>query len=231
MIGRRNLTRQSRKPSSRVLALVVAGVNILVCGAVTTTLILTSGETSREPPVAASLSSKPVTETRTGIPASDPTPMTTTSTPPSSAETLAGYQQVFGPGGMMTYIPVTWQPVPTKSTGSVQANDPEGTSRFVRYGGSLQSASDAYERHAQNEQELSAKNPNFTRLHFEMTVVRGMPAIDREFQYDEAGVRRHARGVFWLARGHEYFVYVSAPDALWQHTEEIFVVMLDNATP
>jgi hypothetical protein len=58
-----------------------------------------------------------------------------------------------------------------------------------------------------------------------------MAAIDWEFEYDADTGRRHVRSVYWLANGHEYFVYAAAPVEFWPDTQPILDVMLDHATP
>lgn len=203
-----------------------------MCGAVAATLILVDRAASDIPPAAASPSLERATEA--GSEMSAFTTSSTTSPPTSSvADLLAGYRQVSGPGGMTTYVPVGWPSVPMPTNPSaVQADEPAATSRFVRYGGGYDAtAPAAYDRHVLDESRLVALYQNFARIRLDVTDVRGMPAIDREFQFDKDGVRRHARGVYWIARGREYFVYASAPAPQWQQIQPILDVMLEHSTP
>ena len=108
---------------------------------------------------------------------------------------------------------------------------PDGHDPEVRYGGSATAVTDSYEVHADYEREFSSDKANYVSLRLEPRSVRGMSAIDWEFEYDATDGRRHVRSVYWLAQGYEYFVYASAPAALWPETQEILDVMLDNATP
>jgi hypothetical protein len=133
---------------------------------------------------------------------------------------------------MTTYIPNGW---PTKSAtgpGAMQADDPTGASILLRYGGSTTPELDTYQVHSDYEQQFAANRSGYSILHLDQSTVRGMAAVDWEFEYDPQGdVRRHVRSIYWLYQGYEYFVYVSAPVDQWSHAQEILDVMLDNATP
>lgn len=208
--------------SSRTLALVAAGANLVVC-----TTIVTLQFALRPPdPLAeavTALESFPETVTET---VSEPTEAPTTTTPP-----LADYLLVTGPGGMTTYVPAHWPTKVANGPGAMQADDPAGTSRLLRYGGSPTPVTDSYQLHVDYEAQFSRNKNAYVSLRLERTFVRGMSAIDWEFEYDAQDGRRHVRSVYWLAQGHEYFVYASAPAALWPQTQEILDVMLDYSTP
>jgi hypothetical protein len=213
------------QPTSRLLALVAAGVNLVVCGAIVAVVVaLRPGGT---PDVADTpLGSPPVATVTETVSES---PVTTTITTTTAA--LGEYQQVSGPGGMTTYIPASWPTKVATGPGAMQADDPEGTSRVLRYGGSTTSLTDSYQLHADYERQFAENKSGYVSLRLERTVVRGMVAIDWEFEYDAEEGHRHVRSVYWLAQGYEYFVYASAPVPLWPETQEIFDVMLDNSTP
>jgi hypothetical protein len=192
-----------RQVSSRLLALAVAGTNFVVCCGVATAQYALRPD---DPPATAVLVL-------------------------DMPETFDEYQQVSGPGGMTTHIPADW---PTKvSTGPVtmQADDPTGGLRVLRYGGYATPVTDSYQVHVDHERRFSVDRAGYVSLRLARTTVRGMPAIDWEFEYDAREGRRHVRSVYWLARGHEYFVHASAPVPLWRETQEILDVMLDNSTP
>ena len=206
--------------SSRTLALVAAGANLVVC-----TTIVTLQYTLRPPdPMAeavAAFESFPETVTET---VSEPPVTTATSAP-------ADYQLVAGPGGMTTHIPAYWPTKVAAGPGAMQADDPTGTARLLRYGGAPTPVADSYQLHVDYEAQFSRNKDGYVSLRLERTYVRGMSAIDWEFEYDAQDGRRHVRSVYWLAQGHEYFVYASAPVALWPETQEILDVMLDHSTP
>lgn len=196
-----------RQVSSRLLALVVAGANFVVCcGVVTAQYVLRPD---------------------------DPLPkaVLVLDMPETFAPPRDQYQQVTGPGGMTTHIPAGWPTKVSTGPGAMQADDPAGGPRFLRYGGSATPVTDCYQVHVDYERVFSRDKAGYVSLRMARMTVRGMPAIDWEFEYDAREGRRHVRSVYWLARGHEYFVYASAPVPLWPETQEILDVMLDNATP
>lgn len=227
-----------------MLALAAAGVIIVVCGAVVAALLLVqdvpSGadsvasnfpfevgtETYTEPEIYTEpetlIESETYTETDTGEYTTDET----------TASPLDGFQQVSGPGGMTTHIPDGWPTKVATGPGAMQADDPTGASIVLRYGGSTTPELDTYQVHADYEQEFAANRSGYSGLRLDRSTVRGMSAVDWEFEYDpKDDVRRHVRSVYWLSQGYEYFVYVSAPVDQWPPAQEILDVMLDNATP
>lgn len=213
-----------------MLALAVVGANLLVCGAVAAVLVLM--RPGPPDPVDAGADTPPVA-TRTPEPSQDtdyswegePSGTTSSSTTPNDCE------QIDGPGGMTTCIPLGWPTKDTGNEGSAQADDPAGSTKFVRFGGSPPAGPDSYTIHADYERGFAGRHTNFVSLRLEQTTLRGMPAIDWEFTYDAPEGPRHVRSVYWLAQGYEYFVYSSAPAALWPEGQQILDVMLDTATP
>lgn len=196
-----------RQVSSRLLALAVAGANFVVCCGVATAQYALRPD---DPPATAVL---------------------VLDMPERFAAPLDEYQQVTGPGGMTTHIPAGWPTKVSTGPGAMQADDPTGSTRFLRYGGSATPVTDSYPAHVDHERGFSRDRTGYVSLRLERTTVRGMPAVDWEFEYDARDGRRHARSVYWLAQGHEYFLHASAPVPLWLETQEILDVMLDNSTP
>jgi hypothetical protein len=230
-----------------MLALAAAGVIIVVCGAVVAALFLVRDvppgesdsaasefpfdagtETYTEPEVYTETETfETYTETETAE--EFPTEETTEET---TASPLDAFQQVSGPGGMTTYVPSGWPTKRATGPGAMQADDPTGAAILLRYGGSATTELDTYQVHADYEQDFAANRSGYELFHLDRSTVRGMSAVDWEFEYDPQGdVRRHVRSVYWLSQGYDYFVYVSAPVGQWPQAQEILDVMLDNATP
>lgn len=223
------------QPSPLTLTLAAAGVVIVVCGAVVAALLLVRDVPSSETgsaavvyPFEAGTQPYPepevITETFTE-------PETTIETTTTTVAAPVGYEQVTGPGGMTTYIPAGWPTKTATGPGAMQADDPAGA-LLLRYGGSTTSELDTYQVHEDYEGQFAANRSGYSRLRLDRSTVRGMSAVDWEFEYDPQGdTRRHIRSVYWLSQGYEYFVYVSAPVDQWSQAQEILDVMLDNATP
>lgn len=220
------------QPSSRFLALVLAGGNVLVCGAVTALMLVVRhhGSPAASPEL-------PLAETVTVVEqpswTEEPAPSSTEDHPSTSEEPGPGadFHEVTGPGGMTTHIPATWPTKRATGPGAMQADDPTGLDRVLRYGGSPTPVTDSYDVHADYERQFSANKTDYVSIRLERTDVRGMSAIDWEFEYLVDGVRRHVRSVYWLAGGYEYFVYASAPVDFWPDTQPILDVMLTYSTP
>jgi hypothetical protein len=229
-----------------MLALAAAGVLIVVCGAVTAALLLvrdvpSSGGDSAETTFPLGVGTEtypepeiyPETETFTESETySETVPAEEYTTDETTASPQEGFQHVSGPGGMTTYIPDGWPTKTATGPGAMQADDPTGASTVLRYGGSATPELDTYQVHVDYEQQFAASRSGYSLLHLDRSTVRGMSAVDWEFEYDpKDDVRRHVRSVYWLSQGYEYFVYASAPVDQWPHAQEILDVMLDNATP
>jgi hypothetical protein len=227
-----------------MLALAAAGVIVVVCGAVVAALLLVGDVPASETDSAAApfvfateTYAEPDVYTETETYA-EPEPYTETETTeefPTDVPTTAPldeFQQVSGPGGMTTYIPSGWPTKRASGPGAMQADDPTGAAILLRYGGSATPEQDTYQVHADYEQQFAANRSGYELVRLDRSAVRGMSAVDWEFEYDPQGdVRRHVRSVYWLSQGYDYFVYVSAPVGEWPHAQEILDVMLDNATP
>lgn len=234
------------QPSSRVITLAAVGVIIVVCGVVVAALLLvrdvppseadsvtspftfdTGTETYTEP--------ETYTETETYTEPEPYTESETTEEYPTDETTVSpldGFEQVSGPGGMSTYIPSGWPTKRATGPGAMQADDPTGGSILLRYGGAATPDPDTYHVHADYERQFAANRSGYQLVHLDRATVRGMSAVDWEFEYDpQNDVRRHVRSVYWLSQGYDYFVYVSAPVDQWSSAQDILDVMLDNATP
>jgi hypothetical protein len=216
------------RQSSRVLALAAAGVNLVVCGAVVATLLLLRTEAPADTTnTAATGTVTPETTSTTG---SESTSETTTSETTSDSR-LEDFTTITGPGGITTLIPVSWPTKQASGPASMQADDPNDPSRWLRFGGAPTTETDTFETHVEQDLDFVASKSNYVSIRLERTVVRGMSAVDWEFEHDVPEGRRHVRAVFWLAQGREYFVYASSLVPLWPKTREILTVMLDNSTP
>jgi hypothetical protein len=229
------VTRRQDQITSRLLAVLVVAVNVVVCGVLTTVFAVTRDE-GAEPYAGVGLGS-PVTTTEQELVPTQPDFPTTESTFPTTTTTTTttttddGFREVTGPGGMTTYIPENWPTKVATGPGAMQADDPAGTTRMLRYGGSATDVTDSYDIHADYERQFSANKVNYVSFRLERTTLRGMSAIDWEFEHDTDGGRRHVRSVYWLTGGYEYFVYASAPVGIWPETQPILDVMTEYSTP
>ncbi|MFC4857698.1 hypothetical protein [Actinophytocola glycyrrhizae] len=225
------------QPSSRALAVMVAVANLVVCGGVVVVLSV-----ARDGGAPAAFTTGTTTTTMTTATTSTAAATTTTTSDgpaardvPTSTGTLPGpdgdYTEVTGPGGMTTHIPAGWPTRTATGPGAMQADDPAGTSAMLRYGGSATTVTDSYDVHADYERRFAAGKQAYTSIRLDRTVVRGMPAIDWEFEYDAEDGRRHVRSVYWLHGGYEYFVYASAPVPHWDRASRVLEVMLTYSTP
>ncbi|HWM03574.1 MAG TPA: hypothetical protein VNP92_14670 [Actinophytocola sp.] len=211
-----------------MLALAAAGVNLVVCGAVVATLLLLRTQAPADSTNTAATGT--ATPEATASTSSETTSTTTTSeTTPDSR--LQDFVPITGPGGMTTMIPASWPTKRAKRPGSMQADDPVNPRRWIRYGGAPPEGPDTFAVHARYEKKFSADKVNFDSIRLAPTVVRGMSAVDWEFEYDAPEGRRHVRSVYWVAQGHEYFVYASSLVPLWPDTQEILTIMLTESTP
>jgi hypothetical protein len=209
----------------------VAVANLVVCGGVVAVLGAARDGTTPAAFTPATTTDTTTTTTTTTI----NTTTTTTDEPvPRDAPTTSpdsGFTEVTGPGGMTTHIPAGWPTRTATGPGAMQADDPAGTTTVLRYGGSATPVADSYDVHADYERRFASGKAAYVSIRLERTLVRGMPAIDWEFEYGEGDGRRHVRSVYWLSGGYEYFVYASSPVPNWAQTREILDVMLTYSTP
>lgn len=216
------------QPSSRALAVVVAVANLVVCGGVVA--VLGAARDGSPPATFLPATTTDMTATTTATARDEPPRPAESATSPAPGPG-SGFTEVTGPGGMTTHIPAGWPTTRTTGPGAMQATDPAGTTTMLRYGGSATTATDTYDLHARYERRFAAGKQAYVSIRLERTLVRGMSAIDWEFEYDAAEGRRHVRSVYWLSGGHEYFVYASSPVPLWEQTRKILEVMLTYSTP
>jgi hypothetical protein len=199
----------------------VVVANLVICGGIVA-ISRATHQVAATPPASATTAEAPET--------TSPSPQPPATTDPTSG-LGAGYEQIFGPGGMTTFIPAGWPTKTASGPGAMQADDPAGTSRMLRYGGSVTALTDSYDTHVDYERRFSADKADYVSLRLERTELRGWPAVDWEFEYDSVNEPRHVRSVYWLAGGYEYFVYASAPTGLWPDTQPVLDVMLTYSTP
>lgn len=206
-------------------ALLAATANLVVCGAVGTTLLLTSGRddqaSAAPPPAPASqdvLSGSPY-----------PTSLTqeTTSSPASSAD----YDPVSTPDGLSTVVPHGWLPAQLKDApGSYQATDPADASHYVRYGVSP-AQGDIFSYRETAEADTTRRHPGLARVQMTSTTLRGNSAVDWEFTLPSAAGPRHVRAIYWRTGNSEYFVYVSSLSSAWEPMPAILSAMTEQARP
>ena len=212
----------------------VAVANLVVCGAVVTVLSAVRDAGDGPPAAFPADVANETTETTDAQVIDEPTVDSqdeTTPTDTGESGPAGGFSEITGPGGMTTHIPAGWPVTQTTSAGSMQADDPSGTTTMLRFGGSATTATDTYQIHADYERDFSATKQGYASLRLDRTTVRGMPAIDWEFEYDAPEGRRHVRSVYWLSGGYEYFVYASSLVQRWEQTRKVLEVMLTYATP
>jgi len=206
-----------------------------VAGAFGTILLLTTGseETGSATPVIRT-TIEPAWETTTTS-STQPTSTRPTSTRPATTTTSVsapdGYRRVVTNAGMTTMIPDGWPVVPCSSgNGCEQATDPVDTERFLRFGGSpspsgsLESTQSTYERQF-------SQRPGYQQLRFETGSYHGFPSVEWEFEWNNSGVRRHVRVLYWRADGDDNIAYASSTADSWEQTLPLYQTMISHSTP
>jgi hypothetical protein len=176
----------------------------------------------------------PPNETESGSAPSFTPSSVPSSVPPTAEPGVApdGYRRVSGPGGVEVSIPIDWTAHPGPSQANYQADAPDGSGRFVRFGGAAAPDGDL----VATLDEYARTNPNiqsgYRQLRLE-TVAYGTAtqAADWEFLYLKDGVQRHAYGRYWIVSGVEYVAYLSTPAAGWTDSEQMLDVLITTATP
>jgi hypothetical protein len=160
-----------------------------------------------------------------------PPPATTTSPPPATPPAPVGYQQVSGPAGLRTVIPDGWHSARATGPGAMQANDPVGSGRYVKYGGSPapQLAIDISHIHYENGFAIRAKD--YKRIKLQSASYGGHDAVEWEFEHLEGDSVKHVRSLYWRAGDKEYFVLAAAPQDKWPQMRPVYDAMVANATP
>lgn len=141
-----------------------------------------------------------------------------------------GDTPVSGPDGLTTDIPVDWQPMLNNSY--YQANDPNDSGRFVRYGATPAPQGALLDSLRNAERTNPNIQSGYQRIQLVQVAYHGSdPAVDWEFLFVRAGVTRHVESRYWETGGIEYFVYVSATTDTWPQTQPIFTTMANTAAP
>ncbi|GAA1993926.1 hypothetical protein [Amycolatopsis minnesotensis] len=214
--------------STPKLALAIAAVNLVVCGAIGTAVLLVSTKDEGGTGLAAPSASLTVESTaQREMPASAPSSPGSTGSPTSSSSANA---PVTGPGGIATVLPGGWTAQP-KDQYTAEAHDPADTTRFVRFGVSAPSPAAIMTLHAAGEKDFIRRYPSYTRIRMDQTPVRGHDGLVWEFGYTAAEGQRHVRVHYWRVSGTEYLVYASSKAEQWTSTEPILNAMLDHSTP
>ncbi len=164
-----------------------------------------------------------------GTDSSDTVVNNLSSAPDTPSQPPDGYTQVSGPDNLTTEIPNGWPQVPTGTY--IQANDPNDSGRFVRYGATAAPAGDLLSSLDNAEQTNPNVQNGYQRLQLAPVDYHGDPAVDWEFEFVKSGVTRHVYSRWWETGGIEYFVYASATADRWSDTQPIFDEMANAATP
>ncbi|WP_436491766.1 hypothetical protein [Actinokineospora sp. HUAS TT18] len=211
--------------SSIRLGLLIATANLAVCACVAVVLHLaTKPAASAAAITTTSDSAEPARTTTTRTTTTRPTQITTTT------DALAGFTRVSGPGGMSTLIPAGWPQKTGTGPGNLEATDPAGNGRNVKYGGAPHDGKDLLTSHIEYAQTVSTR-PGYRQLQLGLVSFHGGDAVDWEFVLDSGGGTRHVRSLYWRRDGYEFFVYAGSQEELWPETQAILNTMIDNATP
>lgn len=155
----------------------------------------------------------------------------TTTTPPPTAPAPAGFQRVNGPAGVQTVIPAGWRPTRTSGPGAMEAADPAGNGRFVKFGGSDAPTLGIDTSHVQYENGFAVRTPDYRRIVLASAKYAGHEAVEWEFEARDAGGLAHVRSLYWRVGSKEYFLLASAPAAQWPQMKPIYDAMVANADP
>jgi hypothetical protein len=177
--------------------------------------------------------SSPEDRDDSGTTGSPTTSTTTTTIPPSKPAFLApdGYQEVNGPAGLRTVIPVGWRAMKTTGPGAMQATDPADTIRYVKYGGSPAPTLGIESSHIQYENGFAARAVDYRRITLSSANYDGHDAVEWEFEHRDGANLMHVRSLYWRADGKEYFVLAAAPTTRWPQMQPIYEAMVANSTP
>ncbi|GAB3735075.1 hypothetical protein GCM10027598_60960 [Amycolatopsis oliviviridis] len=156
---------------------------------------------------------------------SSETPTVTTGSVP------AGYRKVEGPAGVEVTIPAGW---PVKS-GTIpsnnQADAPDGSGSFLRYGGTPTPSMPLREAVAENETSNSGIRAGYQRLRLDYVSTEANETVVWEFLFTKNGEQRHSLGWFWRKNGYDYVVYASAKASRWDELQPVLDVLTRTAGP
>jgi hypothetical protein len=158
-------------------------------------------------------------------------PTTTTSRPPATPPAPVGYQRVSGPAGLGTVIPTGWHAARTTGPGAMQAADPGGSGRYVKYGGSAAPDLAIEISHVQYENGFAIRALDYKRIKLQSATYGGHDAVEWEFEHREGSSIKHVSSLYWRADGKEYFVLAAAPADGWPQMRSVYDTMVANATP
>ncbi|HEV8562292.1 MAG TPA: hypothetical protein VGR06_38720 [Actinophytocola sp.] len=160
-----------------------------------------------------------------------PRPTTTTTAAPPSAPAPMGFQRVNGPAGVKTVIPDGWRPTRSTGPGAMQAVDPGGSGRYVKFGGSDAPALTIESDHVRYENDYAVRSQEYRRLELSSAVYAGHAAVRWEFEHRDGTGVAHVASLYWRAGGKEYFLLASAPAAQWEQMKPIYDAMVANSDP
>jgi hypothetical protein len=160
-----------------------------------------------------------------------PRPTTTTTTAPPTAPAPMGFQRVNGPAGVKTVIPDGWRPTRSTGPGAMQAVDPGGSGRYVKFGGSDAPALTIESDHVRYENDYAVRSQEYRRLELSSAVYAGHAAVRWEFEHRDGTGVAHVASLYWRAGGKEYFLLASAPAAQWEQMKPIYDAMVANSDP
>jgi hypothetical protein len=169
-------------------------------------------------------------------PTTVPVPTTRPTTTRSTSSSLAlsapdGFQRVSGPAGVFTVIPAGWSAVRSTGPGALQAADPAGTGRYVKFGGSVAPQIAIDLSHIQYENGFAARSADYRRIALSLATYGGHEAVEWEFEHRDGPNISHVRSLYWRVGGKEYFVLASAPVAQWAQMRPIYDTMVANTDP
>ncbi|SFW92122.1 hypothetical protein [Amycolatopsis australiensis] len=149
----------------------------------------------------------------------------------SAGSVPSGYRRISGPAGIEVTIPEDW---PVK-TGSIPSNDqadaPDGSGTFLRYGGTPTPSMALQDAVAQNEVTNTGIRAGYQRLRLDSVPNGGTETVVWEFLFTKSGQQRHALGWFWRANGYDYVAYASAADSRWNQLQPVLDVFTQTAGP
>jgi hypothetical protein len=220
--------------SSRALTVLLATAYVVVASSIGITLLLTVDGMPLSPVLDGEAQSRPVPSSGQAV-GTEPTDSSraraatgTTASATSTANMVL--QNVTGPLGIVAPAPADWQPKECVNAQGVQVDDPIGK-RFLRlgahpsYGGALLAVRTSEER------KFAQSHTGYELLRHDSVEHRGREAVEWEFEWDDAGQRRHALALFWRVGATDYWIYASAEVTRWAETQPIYQEMARQVTP
>jgi hypothetical protein len=227
--------RRARGPMIAVSAAVTA---FLAVTAVVVVVAVNGGGSAKQSSAAGDVAAPyavttyPTDFATTGYPPASSTPVSTSAESTAATEsTPSGYRRTTGPAGVEVTIPADW---PVKS-GSIPSNDqadaPDGTGSFLRYGGTPTPSMPLLDAVAENESTNSGIRVGYQRLRLDQVSDSGGESVVWEFLFTKSGQQRHALGRFWRANGYDYVVYASSTVSRWDELQPVLAVFTQSPGP